>query len=215
MPGLNTDDFPVESVTWDQAREFCNKAEKILDDGQQYRLPTEAEWEYACRGGASSKDSFPFYLKNGPTASLSGGQINFDGNFPYGNGKRGQALGRTARCGSFPDSVNELGLYDMHGNVWQYCSDWYREYPTERVTDPTGPLQGSGRVIRGGGWNGRGQDCRAAYRSGIAPPAGTSASASGLPGFPSGSKQESEQLRSPKRRPAGGVGAQAAAGAET
>src|SRR5262249_7915713 len=101
---LNTDDFPVENVSHDQAREFCRKVAEKLRDGHEYRLPTEAEWEYACRGGASSKDSHPFCLKSGPTSSLSAGQINFNGNSPYGDGKKGSYLERTARCGSFAES---------------------------------------------------------------------------------------------------------------
>ncbi len=170
VEGVDTDDFPVENVNWTQAKKFCEKLAEKLRDGQEYRLPTEAEWEYACRGGASSKDSVPFYLKNGPTSSLSSGQINFNGNFPYGDGEKGKYLERTARCGSFAESMNAFGLYDMHGNVWEWCEDWYGKYPKERVKDPTGPGEGSDRVLRGGGWFDYGQSCRAAYRLGGARP---------------------------------------------
>ena len=158
-----------------------------------------------------SKDSFPFYLKSGPTSSLSGGQINFNGTIPYGNGGKGQYLERTARCGSFPDSVNAFGLYDMHGNVWEWCEDWYGKYPTERVTDPAGPPEGSDRVFRGGGWNYGGQHCRAANR--VLGSAGPPAPGPRLPACPSSrpvaSASKSEHLRSPQRRPAGEVGAEA------
>jgi formylglycine-generating enzyme len=168
VAGLDTDDFPVENVTWEQAKGFCTKVGEKRGDGQEYRLPTEAEWEFACREGRSAKDSVPFYLRSGPTSSLSGGQINFDSNFPYGDGKPGKSLERTAPCGSFAESVNAFGLYDMHGNVWEWCGDWYGMYPTERVTDPTGPPEGAERVIRGGGWRLNGGVCRAADRYGHA-----------------------------------------------
>jgi formylglycine-generating enzyme required for sulfatase activity len=164
VAGLDTDDFPVENLTWEQAKAFCDKLGEKRGDGQEYRLPTEAEWEYACRGGRSSKDSVPFYLKSGPTSSLSGGQINFEGARPYGDGKPGKSLGRTAPCGSFAEDVNAFGLSDMHGNVAEWCGDWYGKYPTERVKDPSGPPGGSGQVIRGGCWNSYGQRCRAADR---------------------------------------------------
>ena len=83
---------------------------------------------------------------------------------------RANTFERTGRCGSFAESVNAFGLYDMHGNVWEWCEDWYGKYPKERVKDPTGPGEGSDRVFRGGGWSDRGQDCRAANRYGNAPP---------------------------------------------
>jgi formylglycine-generating enzyme len=169
VAGMDTDDFPVENITWDQAQAFCKKVGEKVGDGQEYRLPTEAEWEYACRGGRSSKESAPFYLKAGPSSSLSGDQINFDGNYPYGDGKKGKYLERTASVAKFSDSVNEFGLYDMHGNVWEWCGDWYGKYPTERVTDPTGPPEGPDRVLRGGSWDSSGQSCRAADRNASAP----------------------------------------------
>ncbi len=169
VEGLDTDDFPVESVSWTEAKKFCQKLGEKLRDRQEYRLLTEAEWEYACRGGSSSKDSVPFYLKSGATSSLSGGQINFAGNYPYGEGVKGKYLERTARCASFAESVNAFGLSDMHGNVWEWCEDWYGEYPKERAKDPTGPKEGSDRVVRGGSWLMKGPSCRAGYRRGYAP----------------------------------------------
>jgi formylglycine-generating enzyme len=166
---LNTDDFPVENVSWEDAKEFCRKVGDKVQDGHTYRLPTEAEWEYACRGGDSAKDSSPFYLKGGPTSSLSGGQINFNGNYPYGDGSKGNNLGRTARCGSNAEDVNAFGLYDMHGNVAEWCEDWYGEFPKGKVVDPRGPSAGSLRVFRGGSWGSNGRYCRAAYRYGFTP----------------------------------------------
>jgi formylglycine-generating enzyme len=164
VAGLNTDDFPVEQVSWEDAKDFCRKVREKLQDGHTYRLPTEAEWEYACRGGASFKDSFPFYLKGGPTFSLSGGQINFNGNVPYGSGSKGKYLERTERCGGFAEAVNAFGLYDMHGNVWEWCEDWFGEYSKGKTVDPHGPSGGSGRVFRGGSWRNDSRSCRAAGR---------------------------------------------------
>jgi formylglycine-generating enzyme required for sulfatase activity len=156
--------LPMETVSWEEADSFAKEWTKKASGKCLYRLPTEAEWEYACRGGANVKESLPFHLKNGPTSSLSGGQINFECNYPYGAGSKGKWLERTAPCGSFTESVNVFGLYDMHGNVWEWCGDWYGEYPRGRVTDPTGPQGGSERVIRGGSWYTYGRGCTAANR---------------------------------------------------
>jgi formylglycine-generating enzyme required for sulfatase activity len=143
--------FPVEMVSWFDIQTFLEK----LNERQQgkkwkYRLPKEAEWEYACRGAATTKEgcSFDFYFANG-TYDLSWDQANFNSAFPVGNGKKGTILTRTAKVGQYPP--NKLGLYDMHGNVWQWCEDLYDN-------------SGSERVIRGGSWFSVGQNCRAAYR---------------------------------------------------
>jgi len=111
--------FPVERVSWDDAQVFLKRLnERERGSGWLYRLPREAEWEYSCRGGAVSKEdcSFHFYFKE-PTNDLSSDQANFDGNYPFGNGKKGGYRERTIKVGSF--EANRLGLYDMHGNVWQ------------------------------------------------------------------------------------------------
>ena len=115
-----------------------------------YSLPTEAEWEYACRGGASSKEecSFDFYFDR-PTNDLSSRQANFDGRYPAGRGANGPYLQRPTRVGSYPP--NRLGIYDLHGNVGEWCEDSY-----------DGKLD---RVIRGGCWYSFGSFCRAALRS--------------------------------------------------
>ena len=137
--------FPVESVSWNHAQEFIKKLnEKEKGKGWTYRLPTEAEWEYACRGGATSEEecSYHFYFEK-PTNDLSSKDANFNGNYPFGKGEKGPYLGRTTKVGSYPP--NKLGLYDMHGNVWQWCEDLY---------DPTGPLA-LARVLRGGSWGPR------------------------------------------------------------
>jgi eukaryotic-like serine/threonine-protein kinase len=157
-------DLPVESVSWTEADGYVRQWTQKAGNKHTFRLPTEAEWEYACRGGAFSKDSLPFSLKSGPTSSLSGGQINFNGDFPYGDGKKGKPLKQTAPVGSFPDDVNAFGLSDMHGNVAEWCVDWYGKYPAGHVINPTGPLEGAEHVIRGGSWDVRGGICRAARR---------------------------------------------------
>jgi formylglycine-generating enzyme required for sulfatase activity len=167
VKGMNTDEFPVERVSWDDAKEFCDKlTEKAAPKGYVFRLPTEAEWEYACRGGDSEKESVPFYFKSGPSKSLSAGQINFRADFPYGGGKADddKFLARTATVGSHPEAVNALGIYDMQGNTWEWCADWYGPYPKEKVTDPTGPKTGVWKVMRGGSWYNYGSRCRAACR---------------------------------------------------
>jgi formylglycine-generating enzyme required for sulfatase activity/tRNA A-37 threonylcarbamoyl transferase component Bud32 len=144
--------FPVESVSWDDAQEFIKKLnENERGRGYVYRLPTEAEWEYACRGGATSEEecSYHFYL-NKPSNDLCSEQVNFSGNFPAGKAPKGKYLGRTTRVGAYPP--NKLGLCDMHGNVWQWCADLFN------------PKMGSVRVFRGGGWSGSGHGGRAGDR---------------------------------------------------
>jgi formylglycine-generating enzyme required for sulfatase activity len=148
--------FPVETVSWNDAQEFIKKLnEKEKGRGYLYRLPSEAEWEYACRGGATSEEecSYHFYFAK-PTNDLSSKQANFNGNFPFGKADKGPNLGRTTKVGSY--APNKLGLCDMHGNVWQWCEDLY---------DP----RGSDRVFRGGCWLDSGTGCQAAYRYGRAP----------------------------------------------
>jgi formylglycine-generating enzyme required for sulfatase activity len=144
--------FPIERVSWDDAQEFLKKLnEKERDSGYLYRLPTEAEWEYACRGGGTSEDecSYDFYFDK-PSNDLSSDQANFNVNVPFGNPPKGKSLGRPTRVGSYPP--NKLGLCDMHGNVWQWTSS----------------SEGSFRVYRGGSWSTEGAGCRAAAR-GVTP----------------------------------------------
>jgi sulfatase modifying factor 1 len=167
VKGMNTDDFPVERVSWDDAKDFSEKlTEKAAPKGYAFRLPTEAEWEYACRGGSGDKDSVPFYLKSGPSKSLSPGQINFNARYPYedGKGDDDKFLGRTDHVGGHPEAVNAFGVYDMQGNVWEWCADWYGPYPKDKVSDPTGPKTGVWKVMRGGSWYNHGSRCRAACR---------------------------------------------------
>ena len=160
------DSFPVEYVTWQDAQDFLKKLNALAKRRKirmTFRLPTEAEWEYACRGGADNKE--PFDLEGKPSKSISHHQANFDSTQPYGpGGKGGEPLRRTCKVGSY--KPNAFGLYDMHGNVWEYCSDWHSgtTYTKGPRTDPTGPSKGKDRVLRGGCWFHPGEHCRAASR---------------------------------------------------
>jgi formylglycine-generating enzyme required for sulfatase activity len=152
--------FPVENVSWDDCQDFLEKLNKQeMGKGWEYRLPSEAEWEYACRGGATSEAecSYHFYFAK-PTNDLSSTQANFNGAFPFGRGEEGPFLGRPMRVGAYPS--NKLGLCDMHGNVWQWCANLY---------DPKASGGASLRVKRGGGWSGNGVNCRAADRDALTP----------------------------------------------
>ncbi|MFM7129761.1 MAG: formylglycine-generating enzyme family protein, partial [bacterium] len=149
--------YPVEQVSWNDAVEFCERLSSLPEEkkaGRVYRLPTEAEWEYAFRAG--SKTAFTF----GDNANGLGAYAWFVGN----------SEGQTHPVGE--KKPNAWGLYDMHGNVWEWCSDWYGAYPKQTVTDPVGPREGSDRVFRGGGWSRDATDCRSAIRYGIIPTIG-------------------------------------------
>jgi uncharacterized protein (TIGR02996 family) len=166
VQGLDTSTFPVDSVTWNRAVAFCRKLSKLPEEkkaGRVYRLPTEAEWEHACRAGAAGA---PFHFG----ASLSGRQANFNGNKPEGGGPQEPYLGRTCPVGSYPP--NAFGLYDMHGNLCEHCHDWGGEaYPDGPRKDPQGPGPSRTHVLRGGSWGYSGRSCRTASRDGISPTA--------------------------------------------
>ncbi|SEQ78919.1 Formylglycine-generating enzyme, required for sulfatase activity, contains SUMF1/FGE domain [Nitrosomonas sp. Nm51] len=149
-----SDDNPVEQVSWDDVQHFIKTVNK-QHPAVQLRLPTEAEWEYACRAGNEAPFSF------GQT--MTAGQVNFDGNFPYAGGQKGDYRGKTVAVKSLP--ANPWGLYEMHGNVYEWCQDWYGDYPAEPVTNPQGPAGGAGRVIRGGSWLNLGGRVRSASRN--------------------------------------------------
>ena len=144
--------LPVEYVFWNDCQEFIKKLQE--KDKKLYRLPSEAEWEYAFRAGTKA----PFHF--GETIATD--QANYDGDFIYGDGKKGVNRQKTMPVGSFP--ANAWGLHDMHGNVWQWCQDWYGEYPQKDVVDPKGPENGKLRVLRGGSWVFGPEDCRSACR---------------------------------------------------
>ena len=141
--------YPVEYVSWEHAVEFCKKLSDLPEEkkaGRVYRLPTDAEWEYACRAGSKSAYSF------GESSKSLGDYAWFDGN----------SNNQTHPVGE--KKANAWGLYDMHGNVWEWCSDWYADYPKGAVSDPVGPREGSFRVIRGGCWGIGAASCRSAFR---------------------------------------------------
>ena len=143
------DNLPVEQVSWNDIQEFIQKLN--AQTGKKFRLPTEAEWEYAARGGNKSKgykysgsnniDEVAWYYDNSSNTTHPVGQ----------------------------KTPNELGIYDMSGNVWEWCQDWYGDYSSEAQTNPTGPSSGSNRVLRGGSWFNGARSCRVSYRYGGTP----------------------------------------------
>ena len=172
---------PVEMVTWYDAVEFCNKASLEADlepvytisartpasgypitsatvsvnwSKNGFRLPTEAEWEYACRAGTTT----PFSTGNNITTS----QANYDGNYPYNNNAKGEYREGTTPVGSF--AGNSWGLHDMHGNVWEWCWDWYGDYAKGAQTNPRGAVSGDKRVLRGVSWDNYGGNLRSLLR---------------------------------------------------
>ena len=142
------DDCPVEQVSWNDIQEFLQKL-NAMGKGVRYRLPTEAEWEYAARGGEKGAND----------------------NFTYAGGNDLDEVGwfteNTKDKGTWPvggKKANQIGLYDMSGNVLEWCADWYGDYPKGPVKNPTGPPRGSDRVLRGGGWGFSAGYCRVSAR---------------------------------------------------
>lgn len=156
--------FPVDCVSWHDVQVFIgaiNDSAYVRDQGIKYRLPTEAEWEYACRGAGVS--TTPFHVGS----ALSSYQANFNGNYPYGKVEKGPYVGRPTPVGLYTPNV--LGLSDMHGNVWEWCHDWHAPYHSVTSLDPVGPSHGVYRVIRGGAFNYPAWFCRAGHRFGYNP----------------------------------------------
>ena len=137
------DNLPVEQVSWNDCQTFINRLNNYT--GRNFRLPTEAEWEFAARGGNYSR-----------RYKYSGSNYIGDVAWYCDNSDRTHPVGTK--------QANELGLYDMSGNVWEWCSDWYGSYSSYSQNDPTGPNSGSNRVLRGGGWYIIAGGCRSSYR---------------------------------------------------
>jgi len=152
--GLNC---PVENVSWYDAMEFIKNLNRIDSKGQ-YRLPTEAEWEYAARAGTDTA-----FANGGISELRCGRDLNLDAIGWY-CGNSGETAHPVAQ-----KKPNAWGLYDMHGNVWEWCADWYAEYPSGSVTNPSGPSSGSVRIRRGGSWTFIAGGCRSAVRYGTRP----------------------------------------------
>jgi formylglycine-generating enzyme required for sulfatase activity len=184
----DTSRYPVEQVAWYDAAEFCNglsRREGLPDyyelqniiwgdpdlgkgglmvaakvsvlGGPGYRLPSDAEWEYACRAGTTT----PFHFGS----QLDGRRANVDGNYPYGAREKGPHRKRPESVGAYPP--NAFGLYDMHGNVWEWCNDYY--YPRSQPESPNTMYSGDSRVLRGGCWWRDAADARSASRNGHGP----------------------------------------------
>jgi len=148
------DNRPVERVSWNNAVEFCKKLSQKT--GKKYRLPSEAEWEYACRAGTTT----PFYFGESITPDL----VNYDGNHTYASAPKGKYRRQTTDVGTFPP--NSFGLYDMHGNVWEWCQDDYKNDYINAPTDGsalTSPSR-SAKLLRGGSWYDAPGNCRSAFR---------------------------------------------------
>ena len=143
--------LPVEKVSWNNVQGYLQRLNdlRVSPPGYRFSLPTEAQWEYACRAGTTTAFHF------GETLNVN--QANF----------LGSKIARTTEVGSYP--ANAWGLHDMHGNVWELCSDRHGTYPTESVTDPTGPSSGDFRMFRGGAWDFNAEDCRSASRDNDGP----------------------------------------------
>jgi formylglycine-generating enzyme required for sulfatase activity len=144
------DDCPVERVSWGMAQEFISKLNQ-MEGTKKYRLLTEAEWEYACQVGTTTVFSF-------------GNEVDKLGGYAW---YRNNSEGQTHPVGK--KKPNAWGLFDMYGNVWEWCQDWYGDYPSNSVADPKGPDKGKYRVLRGGSWLNNARDLRSALRDGDLP----------------------------------------------
>jgi formylglycine-generating enzyme required for sulfatase activity len=155
--GRNPSDFkgaklPVENVSWDDSQEFVAQLNElnVAPSGFRFSLPTETQWEYGCRAGSTTAYCF------GDNDNQLGGYAWYDdkwaGTHPVGT-----------------KQANAWGLYDMHGNVWEWCLDWYGDYPSSAVADTSGASSGSYRVFRGGSWRSSERNCRSAIRNGLVP----------------------------------------------
>jgi formylglycine-generating enzyme required for sulfatase activity len=172
--------LPVDGVSWNDCQDFIKRLRRV--DKRSYRLPTEAEWEYSCRAGTTT----PFCSGN----TITTDQANYDGNGIYeplslrgqGLGKKGEFRKKTTPVGRFPP--NAWGLHDMHGNLCQWCQDWFGEYSPKDAVDPLGPKKGEERTLRGGCWRDDPIFLRSAFRLACEPGSGKSENfGTGLTGF--------------------------------
>ncbi|MBI4750942.1 MAG: formylglycine-generating enzyme family protein [Acidobacteria bacterium] len=155
------DNLPVEQVSWNDCQEFLKRL-NAKQDGYSYRLPTEAEWEYACRAGTRTPFSF------GETITTD--QVNYNGNYPYGDAPKGEYRGNPTSVGSFPP--NAWGLHDMHGNTWEWCQDVWHDTYDDAPTDGSaweGEFDNEYRMMRGGSWGSSARLCRSAFRDSYFP----------------------------------------------
>ncbi len=148
--------YPVEYVSWKDAQSYIKKFNQLVDGKYRFALPTEAQWEYACRAGTAT----PFYFGE----NLTTDQANYNGHFSYTDGPEGIYREKTTPVGTF--AANSFGIHDMHGNVWEWCQDRYAgAFDSTDVNNPKGPSSGVSRVLRGGCWNDGAWICRSAYRN--------------------------------------------------
>ncbi len=147
-------EMPIGNVSCNDMQKFCQQMGAMEGDGRKYTLPTEAQWEYACRAGTTTPFAF------GKTISTDQG--NYHGDYTYGDGKKGKNPEKPLPVGSL--APNPWGLYDMHGNVSEACSSRYGKYSSAAETDPVGPTEGNSRVLRGGSWRSYPGACRSAFR---------------------------------------------------
>jgi formylglycine-generating enzyme len=161
----NDPENPVENVSWlDVVNDFLPRLNAQVP-GLNAVLPAEALWEYACRADAEQSTPFSF------GKHINSKQVNFDGNFPLTGSAKSANRKQTVPVKALP--CNGWGLYQMHGNVWEWCADWFAPYAKDAMVDPTGPLEtqakGAGRVLRGGSWIGDARGCRSAQRDARSP----------------------------------------------
>ena len=158
------DNNPVERVSWFMAKEFCDKLNEVTEStrlaGYRFDLPTEAQWEYACRAGTTTA------LNSGKNITTTEEKVNCP-NLDEVGWYESNSDGKAQPVGL--KKPNAWGIYDMHGNVWEWCEDWWGDYDLINLTDPIGPASGSIRVCRGGSWCYAPKVCRSAYRNGDIP----------------------------------------------